>query len=159
MSTVNEDRANAVRSIAAWLRGTAASAGDLVTPDEATLLLGADVIDAASEGFLQRDPSFTIPDEVKVTLKRPLKRVGAPDEPELTELSFRPPTAGEAKKIHAAQEKRGAAEAGIAMLSLLSNDKLLEKDIERLTAIDAQMCGEKLSPFLGLTPLSGGGRR
>jgi len=96
----------------------------------------------------QRTAAFVIPDEVVVELKKPLKKL-ASDEV-LTRLSFRPPTVGEMKKISQRQDKQGPEAAGILMLSLLSNDELTDADVERLNFIDAQICAEKLQPFLQL---------
>jgi hypothetical protein len=97
----------------------------------------------------QRDDAFTIPEEIVVPLKKPLKKV-ASDET-LTQLTFRPPTVGEMKKIGQRLKSQGQEAAGILMLSLLSNDKLTDPDVERLNFIDAQICAEKLQPFLELS--------
>lgn len=148
-----------IQGVVTWLRGVIAGDADLTPPPDKDLSLIAAVIEAAAPGYVQRDAAFEIPDEVEVTLKRPLRRVGKPDEAELTVLRFRPPTAGETRKIAVVEEKRGGTSAGFAMLALLSQDGLLEQDIERLLAIDMQRCGEALEPFLALRPLSGGGLR
>lgn len=100
----------------------------------------------------QRDAAFTIPSSIEVPLKLPLKKT-ASDET-LKVLSFRPPTVGEMKQITKTAETKGDAEGGIFMLSLLSNDKLVGPDIERLNFLDMQICVEQLQPFLELAPLS-----
>lgn len=98
----------------------------------------------------QRDAAFTIPDEIVVPLKKPLKKLASDDT--FTQLSFRPPTVGEMKRIAKRNERDGAEAAGILMLSLLSNDGLTDPDVERLNFLDAQICAEKLQPFLQLLP-------
>ncbi len=148
-----------IHGVVTWLRGLVTGEQDLIRPSDSDLSLVAAVVEVAAPGYVQRDVAFAIPDQVEVTLKRPLRLVGKPDDPELAVLTFRPPTAGETKKIADAEEKRGQISAGFVMLSLLSNDKLMEKDVERLLAIDMQRCGEALEPFLALRPLSGGGLR
>jgi hypothetical protein len=100
----------------------------------------------------QRSDDFTIPDEVVHDLKKPFRRV-ASDEM-IERVTFRPPTAGETRKIAKKQERDGEVDAGLYMLELLNNEKLLMPDIERMNFIDAQICGEKLAPFLALRPRS-----
>lgn len=102
----------------------------------------------------QRSSAFTIPDEIEVVLKKPFKRT-ASDEI-IDRVTFRPPTAGETKKIALRQKKDGEEVAGLFMLELLNNEKLLMPDIERMNMIDAQLCGEALAPFLSLKPRSAG---
>lgn len=97
----------------------------------------------------QRAASFTIPDDVRVMLKKPivLKASGGVT---LTELSFRPPTVGEMKQISRRQREAGDEAASILLLVLLSNDKLTAPDVEGMNLIDAQICQEALGPFLRL---------
>lgn len=100
----------------------------------------------------QRDAAFVIPGSIEVELKIPLKK--AASEEVLKTLSFRPPTVGEMKQIAKRAKEKGDEEGGIFMLSLLSIDKLTGPEIERLNFIDAQICVEKLKPFLELSPPS-----
>jgi hypothetical protein len=106
----------------------------------------------------QRSAAFEIPDEIRVTLKKPITKAatrGADGEGEkLTELSFRPPTVGEMKQISRRRREQDGDAAAILMLSLLSNDKLTPPDVERMSLIDAQICQEALEPFLVLKDLS-----
>ncbi len=100
----------------------------------------------------QRSAAFEIPDEVRVTLKKPITKAatkGANGEGEtLSELSFRPPTVGEMKQISKRRNDSGGDAAAVLMLSLLSNDKLTSVDVERMALLDAQLCQEALEPFL-----------
>lgn len=100
----------------------------------------------------QRAQSFTIPDEITHDLKKPFKKVASDDT--MTRVSFRPPTVGEMKQVEKKAAASGEAAGGIFMLSLLSNDKLTEPDIERMNFLDMQICVEKLQPFLKLAEVS-----
>lgn len=144
--------------VVAWLRAVGmGSAGAETMPSGEALAEAADGIEAAVPALLQRDDSFEIPLHVTVKLKRPFKQVGKPDDPDLTEINFRPPTAGETKQVATMARQKGEEVAGLYMLHLLSEPKLLLPDIEqRMLAIDAQRCGEALAPFLSLMPFSGG---
>ena len=154
--TPNEEMEQRLRNVVAWLRAIGNDAGDAeLKPSTEEMLEAASALETAVPGLLQRDDTFDIPAEISVTLKRPFKRAGKQDEPELTVLSFHPPTAGELKQI-SQRSKKSEEEAGLYMLYLLSNDKLLMVDIEqRMLALDAQLCGEALQPFLALAPYSG----
>lgn len=139
----------------AWLRAMANGAsGDVAEPPADLLAELASIIEAATPGWAQRDGSFEVPESVVCELKRPLKRIANSGAPDLTELRFRPPTAGETKQISLRARKASEEEAAIFMLSLLSEDKLNEKEVERLLEIDAERCAEKLAPFLSLRRLS-----
>jgi hypothetical protein len=97
----------------------------------------------------QRDPSFTIPEEITVPLKVVLRK--AASEETFSELSFRMPSAGDIKKI---SKKGDGVESGLFALYLLQKHKLTELDIERLNALDAEICLEALGPFLSLNKRS-----
>ncbi|MCW5737366.1 MAG: phage tail assembly protein [Enhydrobacter sp.] len=96
----------------------------------------------------QRDVAFVIPDTIEVALKRPLKKTAS--EESLTTLTFRPPTFKEIRRINDVEGKKGQLAGAVEMLILLSEDKLVEPDIDRLTALDFQLCVEKLGPFVAL---------
>ncbi len=104
----------------------------------------SDILDAD-----QRSADFVIPDEVRVTLKKPLK-LRAADGVVLEELAFRPPTVGEMKQITKRRRDVNTEAATILMLSLLSKDKLTPVDVEGMNLIDCQLCQEALEPFLAL---------
>jgi hypothetical protein len=99
----------------------------------------------------QRDKSFTIPAEITVELKVPLKKA-ADGGTILDILTFRPPTVGQMKQVSQRAKSQGEEAAGILMLSLCSADKLSPVEIEAMNAIDFQLCSEALQPFLQLKP-------
>jgi hypothetical protein len=98
----------------------------------------------------QRDPAFTIPPEIVVELKVPLKK--AASEEVLSQLSFRPPRVRELRMIEEREKRQGASAAGVFLLSLLSNDKLTDVDVGTMNGLDFQLCAEALEPFLRLKP-------
>ena len=100
----------------------------------------------------QRDPSFTIPDEITVDLKKPLKKAAAGGEV-LTALRFRPPTVGEMKTVARRQQSQGDADAGILLLSLLSLDGLTPPEIERLNSSTCRSARRSSRRFCSLIRL------
>jgi hypothetical protein len=98
----------------------------------------------------QREDAFTIPAEVTVTLKVPLKKAASSET--LAQLSFRPPKVKEMKLVTERIDKLGEVAGGIFMLSLLSNDKLTDVDVGELNFIDMQICTEAIEPYLRLVP-------
>lgn len=109
-------------------------------------------MDDDSKPVDQRDKAFTIPSEVRVELKVPLKKA-ASDET-LDSLGFRPPTVREMKEVADRTKRVGDADGGIFMLSLLSADKLTPVDVGLMNFLDMQICVEALQPFLDLKPRS-----
>jgi hypothetical protein len=98
----------------------------------------------------QRDDSFTIPTEVTVTLKVPLKKAASSET--LSQLSFRPPKVKEMKLVTERIERLGEVAGGIFMMSLFSNDKLTDADVGELNFLDMQICMEAIEPYLKLVP-------
>lgn len=93
----------------------------------------------------QRDAAFVIPDSIEVKLKRPLKKTAS--EETLATLTFRPPTFREIRLISDVERTKGELAGAAQMLILLSLDKLVEPDIDRLAALDFQLIVEALGPF------------
>lgn len=102
------------------------------------------------EVFDQRNPDIAIPETIEVRLKRPLKKTAS--EETLTTLTFRTPSFRQLRQINEVQKKKDALAATVEMLIMLSDDGLVEPDLDRLAALDFQRCEEALSPFVVLTP-------
>jgi len=84
----------------------------------------------------QRSSNFVIPDEIRITLKKPIKLRAA--DTTLEEPAFRPPTVGEMKQISKRRTDIGPDAAAILMLSLLSKDKLTPVDVEGMRSTVVQ---------------------
>jgi hypothetical protein len=97
-----------------------------------------------------RDKAFEIPPEITVDLKVPLKMAASSEI--LERLSFKPPTFLQLRQMTERVNKHGDMVASAYLLVMLSNDGLTMPDVERINALDFQLCQEALVPFVFLGP-------
>lgn len=110
---------------------------------------GVDVENPAV-GRRQRAADFEVPESITYRLLRPFAKSASTDE--VSQITFRPPTYDESKKIGARHSRDGAIAATEHMMVLLNDDELAAPDIGRMLALDFQLATEKLIPFSRLMP-------
>jgi hypothetical protein len=106
--------------------------------------------DTAERQLDQRDKAWEVPSEITVDLKVPLKLSASSEV--LTRLSFKPPTFLQLKQMNERADKQGAMMGSAYLMVMLSNDGLTMPDVERINALDWQLCQEALVPFVVLEP-------
>ena len=106
--------------------------------------------DTAEKQLDQRDKAWEVPSEITVDLKVPLKLAASSEV--LTRLSFKPPNFLQLKQMHERADRQGQMMGSAYLMVMLSNDGLTMPDVERINALDFQLCQEALLPFVVLEP-------
>ena len=106
--------------------------------------------DTAEKQLDQRDKAWEVPSEITVDLKVPLKLAASSEV--LTRLSFKPPNFLQLRQMHERADKQGQMMGSAYLMVMLSNDGLTMPDVERINALDFQLCQEALVPFVFLGP-------
>jgi hypothetical protein len=106
--------------------------------------------DTAEKQLDQRDKAWEVPSEITVELKVPLKKAASSET--LERLSFKPPNFLQLRQMHERGDKQGHLIGFAYLMVMLSNDGLTMPDVERINALDFQLCQEALLPFVVLEP-------